>query len=184
VTVVMFLRHEMTLTELGRSAKMLVPTPRMKSRSPVKQGKGRLRIIRVDIGMSDHSCAIHNTGHYHVRKTHLLVVILPDLQTTGTAAAAPASWLRSIWRQVTQVFGMTMQRTLRRICCRSAWSRFLSDRSLAKGRAGPARRRAATLRPRPILTYALPRERVARAPLRRPCAPSTSVRRSQGAQRA
>jgi hypothetical protein len=44
VTVVMFLRHEMTLTELGRSAKMLVPTPRLKS---VNRGKGRLRVIRV-----------------------------------------------------------------------------------------------------------------------------------------
>jgi len=74
----------------------------------------------------------------------------PVLQTTGTAAAAPASWLRSIWRHVTHVRSPTIQNIdcnklasdLRPGC----WSGFLFDRSLAKDRAGTAGSRPPTER--------------------------------------
>lgn len=48
-------------------------------------------VIRVDIAMSALSSALHNTGHYHKGPAS-------DLRATGTAAAAPASFPRSIWR--------------------------------------------------------------------------------------
>ena len=74
----------------------------------------------------------------------------PVLQTTGTAAAAPASWLRSIWRHVTPVRSPTIQHIdcnklasdLRPEC----WSGFLFDRRLAKDFAGTARPRPPTER--------------------------------------
>src|ERR1700730_13272236 len=74
----------------------------------------------------------------------------PDLQTTDTAAAAPASWLRSIWRHVTHVRSPTIQHI---DCDKLAsdlrpglWSGFLSDRSVAKDVAGTARPRPPTER--------------------------------------
>ena len=47
----------------------------------------------------------------------------PDLQRTSTAAATPASWLRSIWRHVTHVrspkiSACRLQRTCAGFCCR------------------------------------------------------------------
>jgi hypothetical protein len=113
--------------------------------------EGLLWGIRVDIAMSALSSAILNTGHYHVRPSpsacHLPT---PVLQTTGTAAAAPASWLRSISRRVTHVRSPTIQHIdcnklasgLRPGC----WSGFLFDRSLEKVFEGTARPRPPTER--------------------------------------
>jgi len=73
-----------------------------------------------------------------------------DLQSTATAAAAPAPSLRSSWRHVTHVWSPK----IRHIECNEparnllpgAWSGFLSDRSLAKDRAGTAGSRLPTER--------------------------------------
>jgi len=73
-----------------------------------------------------------------------------DLQSTDTAAAAPAHSLRSSWRHVTHV----RSPKIRHIECNEparnllpgAWSGFLSDRSLAKDRAGTAGSRLPTER--------------------------------------
>jgi hypothetical protein len=73
-----------------------------------------------------------------------------DLQSTDTAAAAPAPSLRSSWRHVTHV----RSPKIRHIECNEparnllpgAWSGFLSDRSLAKDRAGTAGSRLPTER--------------------------------------
>jgi hypothetical protein len=61
-------------------------------------------VIRVDIAMSDLSSATDNTGHYTSdRDPSACRPPALDLQSTDTAAAAPAPLLRSTWRHVTHV---------------------------------------------------------------------------------
>src|ERR1700738_1848375 len=82
-------------------------------------------VISVDIAVSALSSAIHNTGHTTTsdRDPSACCLPAPFLQTTGTAAAAPASWLRTATN-------------LRAICGRGVGLVFLFDRSLAKDFAG------------------------------------------------
>jgi len=68
-------------------------------------------------------------------ETRLLVrVPAPDLQTTGTAAAAPASWLRLIWQRVTHAGTSTKDSAyrLQRTCAESAAAVSLFEEYVAK----------------------------------------------------
>jgi hypothetical protein len=95
--------------------------------------------------MSALSSAIHNAGHYHVRPRP--VCLSPSCARSANSEHSRRGscvWLRSIWRHVTHVRSPKIRHIdcnePAGICCRGAWSGFLSDRSLAKDRAGTARR--------------------------------------------
>ena len=96
--------------------------------------------------MSALTSAIHNTGHYHVRLVaHFL---RPFCKQWAQPPAAPASGIarfgdtsRTSGRQR---FGMSTAANLPETCCRDAGSELLLNRSLARDRAGTARRRPPT----------------------------------------